>query len=54
MFLSIFFKCKPLRKPLRYFIEFNRVGGLPFMPIFAIDNSNTNTLFIKIQHVGKG
>lgn len=54
MFLSIFFKRKPLRKPLHYYIGFKRAGWLLFIPIFALDNSNTNTLFIKIQHVGKG
>jgi len=37
MFLNIFLKRKPLRKPLHYLIEFNRIAWLLFMLIFALE-----------------
>ncbi|BBE17731.1 hypothetical protein AQPE_1888 [Aquipluma nitroreducens] len=43
-----------MRKPLHCFIEFNCVERFLFIPIFALDNSNLNPLFIKLQHVDKG
>jgi len=42
MFLNIFSKRKPLRKPLHYLIEFNRIVWWFFMLIFALENTKTN------------
>jgi hypothetical protein len=49
MFLNIFSKRKPLRKPLRCFIVFKRIVWLLFMLIFALHSKKQGPDSFKIS-----